>query len=80
VNENGVKIEIYSNDHGPPHAHVWQGSGDKKMNETTIGQDGKPLAGDPPLTKKQQRVVERNREKIRDHIRKYMQWHKENRC
>jgi hypothetical protein len=50
VNENGVKIEIYSNDHGPPHAQVWEGSGDKKMNETTIGQDGKPLAGDPPLT------------------------------
>ncbi|XVV07515.1 polymorphic toxin-type HINT domain-containing protein [Actinosynnema sp. CA-248983] len=73
VNEDGVRIQIYSNDHGPPHAHV-KGGG----KEVRIGQNGKPLAGDPELSKKQAEVVDRHREDIRRAIRYYMKWHGEN--
>lgn len=72
VNERGVRIQIYSNDHAPPHAHV-KGGGD----ETRIGQNGRPLAGDPELSRRQQEVVNANRNLIRDTIREYMRQHRE---
>lgn len=73
LRQDGVKIVIYSNDHAPPHAHVIGGG-----TETRIGQNGKPLAGDPELTKKQQKVVDDNINTIRDAIGEYMRWYREN--
>ncbi|MGH3801034.1 MAG: RHS repeat domain-containing protein, partial [Pseudonocardiaceae bacterium] len=67
VDERGVKVKIYSNDHAPPHAHVEGGGG-----KTRIGQNGKPLKGDPELTPKQRDVVGANRKEIRDAIREDM--------
>lgn len=72
VNERGVRIQIYSNDHAPPHAHV-KGGG----SETRIGQNGYPLKGDPELSRKQQEVVDTNRKLIRDTIREYMRQHED---
>ncbi len=43
-----------------------------------IGQDGKPLAADPELTRKQQKVVDDNIKAIRDAIGEYMRWFREN--
>jgi len=73
VDERGVKIKIYSNDHAPPHAHVEGGGG-----KTRIGQNGKPLKGDPELTSKQADVVEANRKEIRDAIGEDMRRFREN--
>lgn len=73
LRQDGVKIVIYSNDHAPPHAHVLGGGA-----ETRIGQNGKPLAGDPELTRKQQQVVDDNINAIRDAIGEYMRWYREN--
>ncbi|WP_043463943.1 polymorphic toxin-type HINT domain-containing protein [Kitasatospora sp. MBT66] len=67
VNQGGVTIQIYSNDHAPPHAHV-QGRGD----EVRIGQNGKPLKGDPALSKNQQKVIDDNIKLIRGNIRASM--------
>jgi hypothetical protein len=73
LRQDGVKIVIYSNDHAPPHAHVVGGG-----TETRIGQNGKPLAGDPELTRKQQNVVDDNINTIRDAVGAYMRWYREN--
>ncbi|MGH3693492.1 MAG: RHS repeat-associated core domain-containing protein [Pseudonocardiaceae bacterium] len=69
VDERGVKVKINSNDHAPPHAHVEGGGG-----KTRIGQNGKPLKGDPELTSRQKEVVDANRKEIRDSISNYMRW------
>ncbi|MEU8699874.1 polymorphic toxin-type HINT domain-containing protein [Streptomyces sp. NPDC048680] len=74
VNEGGVTIQIYSNDHAPAHAHV---KGPGKL-ETRIGQNGKPLKGDPELTRAQQQIVDRNISTIRNNIRVSMERHKKN--
>lgn len=73
VKQNGITIQIYSNDHGPAHAHV-KGKGP----EVRIGQNGKPLAGNPELTKLQQAVVTENIRTIRDNIRVAMERHRDN--
>ncbi|MEU6310672.1 polymorphic toxin-type HINT domain-containing protein [Streptomyces sp. NPDC047014] len=67
VNQEGVTIQIYSNDHAPPHAHV-KGHG----TEVRIGQNGKPLKDDPALSKNQQKVVDDNIKSIRGNIRASM--------
>ncbi|MDH6577433.1 hypothetical protein P3T29_003089 [Kitasatospora sp. MAP5-34] len=67
VSQDGVTIQIYSNDHGPAHAHV-KGRG----AEVRIGQNGKPLAGNPELSKQQQQVVDENIKTIRGNIRAAM--------
>jgi hypothetical protein len=72
VREGGIRIVINSRDHGPPHAHVLGGG-----PATRIGQNGKPLGGDPELTSRQQEVVDNNRSEIRDAIRAYMRWYRE---
>jgi RHS repeat-associated protein len=69
VNERGVRVVIHSNDHPPPHAHVTGGG-----PETRIGQNGRPLRGDPELTRRQAEVVDANRQTIRDAIGNYMRW------
>ncbi|MFE0025025.1 polymorphic toxin-type HINT domain-containing protein [Amycolatopsis sp. NPDC059021] len=73
VDDSGVKIQIYSNDHGPAHAHV-KGGG----KEVRIGQNGKPLAGDPELSKQQAKVVQNHLGDIRDAIRYSMRKYREN--
>ena len=75
LRQDGVKIVIYSNDHAPPHAHVLGGG-----PETRIGQNGRPglFPGDPELTKKQKQVVDDNLNTIRDAMRAYMAWYREN--
>lgn len=67
VRERGVTVEIYTGDHGPPHAHV-TGEGE----ETRVGQNGKPLAGDPELSRRQRQVVEENGAVIRKRIGRAM--------
>ena len=56
ADEHGVKVEVYSNDHGPPHAHVKSGE-----RNTRIGQNGKPLRGEGELTKIERKVTTRTR-------------------
>ncbi|MEV0776884.1 DUF4160 domain-containing protein [Streptomyces sp. NPDC050433] len=73
VNQSGIRIVIYSNDHGPPHAHVYGGGKDTK-----IGQNGKPVKGSPELTSKQRDVVEANLSHIRKSIRSDMAQHRQN--
>jgi hypothetical protein len=75
VNQDGVKIQIYSNDHAPAHAHV-KGKGE----EVRIGQNGKPLAGDPELSRHQQAVVSENIRTIRENIRVAMERFKARGC
>nr|PPQ59445.1 hypothetical protein C5F59_24350 [Streptomyces sp. QL37] len=76
VSEGGVTIQIYSNDHAPAHAHV---KGPGKF-ETRIGQNGKPLKGDPELPAKQRDIVNRNITKIRKNIQVSMERHRNNGC
>ncbi|MEV8230781.1 Hint domain-containing protein [Streptomyces sp. NPDC079167] len=76
VSEGGVTIQIYSNDHAPAHAHV---KGPGKF-ETRIGQNGKPLKGDPELPPKQRDIVNRNITKIRKNIQVSMERHRNNGC
>lgn len=76
VKEGGITIQIYSNDHAPAHAHV-KGPG---KQETRIGQNGKPLKGDPELTRAQQDVVDRNITTIRKNIQVSMERHRNNGC
>ncbi|MER5886683.1 hypothetical protein ABT160_22895 [Streptomyces sp. NPDC001941] len=73
VNEGGVTIQIYSNDHAPPHAHV-KGKG----TEVRIGQNGRPLAGDGELSRLQKAVVDNNLRTIRENIRVAMERFKAN--
>ncbi|MFI6015039.1 DUF4160 domain-containing protein [Streptomyces sp. NPDC051243] len=75
MNQDGVKIQIYSNDHAPPHAHV-KGKG----AEVRIGQNGKPLAGDPELSRHQPAVVTENIRTIRENIRVAMERFKARGC
>ncbi|WP_118082452.1 DUF4160 domain-containing protein [Streptomyces sp. CC0208] len=75
VSQDGVRIQIYSNDHAPAHAHV-KGKGD----EVRIGQNGKPLAGDPELSRHQQAVVTENIRTIRENIRVAMERFKARGC
>jgi hypothetical protein len=72
VDQDGVTINhnYRSNDHDPPHAHVEEDG----KNKTKIGQNGKPLAGEPELTSRQQNVVQQNRSQIRSAVRKIGRW------
>ncbi|WP_244376167.1 DUF4160 domain-containing protein [Streptomyces ficellus] len=73
VNQNGITIQIYSNDHAPPHAHV-KGKG----GEVRIGQNGRPLKDEPELSRLQKAVVDNNIRTIRENIRVAMERHKAN--
>jgi len=73
ADENGVRIDIYSADHGPPHAHVK--SGDRN---TRVGQNGKPLKGEGELTATEKEVVENNKKELRNRVRDTMKEHKKN--
>lgn len=71
VNDGGITIQHFyrSGDHGPPHLHI-DGGG----MSTRIGQNGYPLAGDPPLSSAQQTVVAENLRIIRRAVRKIGRW------
>ncbi|MGI5480555.1 hypothetical protein [Streptomyces lavendofoliae] len=73
VNQGGVTIQIYANDHAPPHAHV-KGKGD----QVRIGQNGRPLKGEKELSRLQKAVVDSNIRTIRENIRVAMERHKAN--
>lgn len=75
VSQDGVRVQIYSNDHAPAHAHV-KGKGD----EVRIGQNGKPLAGEKELSRHQQSVVAENIRTIRENVRVAMERHKARGC
>lgn len=72
VKERGVEIKHYtrSGDHGPAHLHV-KGGG----HEVRIGQNGKPLKGDPELTPLQKEIVEKNIKLIRDAVARIQKWY-----
>lgn len=59
----GMTIQIYANDHGPPHAHL-KGKG----FDIQIGQNGKPLDSDVELNSRQQGFVDDNIGTIRGRI------------
>ena len=71
VNSGSIKIEHYykTDDHPPAHMHVVGGGG-----KTRIGANGKPLKGDPELTKAQKKVVEDNLPTIRSAGKKIGKW------
>lgn len=72
VNEGGVTVEHFyrSGDHGPPHLHV-NGVG----LSTRIGQNGRPLNYDLPLSAAQEAVIAKYRRAIRKAARKIGRWH-----
>ncbi|MDR1888491.1 MAG: RHS domain-containing protein [Zoogloeaceae bacterium] len=59
-------------EHAPVHAHV-EGGGEY---EVRIGQNGKPLAGEKPLSATQQKVVDANKSKIRQVLKKIGKWYR----
>jgi hypothetical protein len=71
VNERGVQIvhNYHGQEHGPAHAHVI-GGGPK----TRIGANGKPLEGDPELTRLQRQVIDDNKSLIRSTLNKIGRW------
>jgi RHS repeat-associated protein len=72
VQERGVTVQHYyrGGDHAPPHLHV-----DGRGPSTRIGQNGKPLDGDPELTTIQKQVIQNNLPKIRKAVRKISRYH-----
>jgi hypothetical protein len=72
VYDGAIVVEHFyrGGDHGPPHLHVSGGG-----TATRIGQNGRPLQGDLPLTASQQETIEENRALIRKALRKIGRWH-----
>jgi hypothetical protein len=72
VHDSGVTVEnrYRGGDHGPPHLHV-VGRG----RSTKIGQNGRPLRNNPPLSAAQQAVVTANRRAIRKATGRIGRWH-----
>jgi hypothetical protein len=69
--QGDVRIEHHyrSDDHEPAHLHV-SGGGE----ETRIGQNGKPLHGQPELTRTQRSVVRAHKGEIRRSVDKIGRW------
>jgi len=70
---DGMTIQIYANDHGPPHAHL-KGRG----FDIQIGQNGKPVHADVELNSRQQKFVNDNLKTIRNKIGAKMAEYKRN--
>jgi hypothetical protein len=64
--EAGYVFQIYANDHDP-HGHL-KGKG----YDIRIGQNGKPLKGEPELNSSQQKLVEKYKSQIRSGLKKKM--------
>lgn len=72
-NNYGKIVHYYhSNDHAPPHVHVY----DNKGNVVRVGQNGKPITGDPELNRAQQQLVTQYKGEIRRSVSKIMKWHR----
>jgi RHS repeat-associated protein len=72
LSQDGVRFQhYYPNDHGPAHAHVQGPGGD---NPTRIGPKGLPLAGDPPMSARQQAVYDANANMLRRMINQIGRW------
>src|SRR5690554_3839433 len=72
IAKNGdIEIMHYtkSGDHGPAHMHV-KGGG----KEIRIGQNGKPLKGEPELSGAQQKMIKENKSAIRKAGKKIGKW------
>jgi len=67
--EVSIEHNYRGGDHGPAHAHVVGGG-----RTTKIGQNGKPLKGQPELTSQQQKVVNANKSAIRRALGKIGRW------
>ncbi|WP_246553681.1 RHS repeat domain-containing protein [Paenibacillus tritici] len=69
-------IEHYykSGDHAPAHVHVI----DNKGNVVRVGQNGKPLEGEPELNRAQQMLVTQYRPQIRSSVSRIMKWYRYN--
>ncbi len=65
--EGGVKVKSYgtADAHKPAHAHV-KGGG----SEVRVGPNTKPLKGEPELSPKQRKVVEKHKKAIRKELKK----------
>ncbi|MBO0609208.1 RHS repeat-associated core domain-containing protein [Myceligenerans salitolerans] len=74
--DGAYRFQIFSNDHAPAHGHL-QGPG-IKGHGIQIGQNGKPLDPNIKLTSAQQKVIDNNLRTIRNSIRNYMKWYKQN--
>ncbi|MEU1118036.1 RHS repeat-associated core domain-containing protein [Streptomyces sp. NPDC005879] len=67
VSKNGVHIVVHEYDvDKPAHGHVTGGGG----REVRIGPNGKPIDGQPELSRKQQQAVEHYKPEIRKAVRK----------
>ncbi|MBL0885431.1 polymorphic toxin-type HINT domain-containing protein [Myceligenerans indicum] len=71
------RFQIFSNDHGPAHGHLF-GPGLDKAHGVQIGQNGKPLKPNVVLDRRAQEVINNNLQTIRKSIKKSMKIHKLN--
>jgi hypothetical protein len=62
---------FHSGDHGPAHVHVI----DNKGNDVRVGQNGKPLEGEPELNRVQQKLVNQFKPQIRISVGRIMRWY-----
>ena len=67
INDGGVTIGSAMGDHGPPHLDVC-GCGPK----VRIGQNGKPLRGEPELSPQQKRICKKHKKWIRKKVKEIM--------
>jgi hypothetical protein len=67
--EIAIEHNYRGNDHGPAHVHVSGGG-----PETRVGKNGRPLRGDPPLSREQAAVVGENKREIRRAVDKIGHW------
>lgn len=74
-NGSGKVVHYFaSGDHGPAHVHVY----DNKGNMVRVGQNGKPLKGEPELNSAQQKLVNEYKKQIRNTTTKIMKWYRAN--
>ncbi len=62
----------HGDDHAPPHVHVY----DNKGHVVKVGQNGKPIEGEPELNRAQQNLVNQYRGEIRSSVSKIMKWYR----
>jgi hypothetical protein len=70
------RIEHYfkGDDHGPAHVHVY----DNRGKVVKVGQNGKPLDGQPELNRDQKKLVAEFKKEIRATTTKIMKWYRYN--
>ncbi|MEF2245373.1 hypothetical protein [Paenibacillus sp. IITD108] len=73
TNYGYIQDYYFSNDHGPAHVHVY----DSKNNVVRVGQNGKPLKGEPELNREQQKLVKMYLPQIRSSVARIMRYYRE---